>query len=324
MDKCKLMIPLFCGNLFNREGRKMRAVFEREISNGAERYRIWRRAGKATAEYPRAENDKYILYVELNGYLVSLRMTDYDLISSCGYPAAVEKLYGDAHNRAQHINTVQESGGHEAVLAALSEEREEIVRCGSDSSRQTEYIQKILAEHSKNYLEAKEDGGASFPDFIGALLADDLARCVELSAVFQEKCRQKKEERAAIAAEEDRIYCEERNREAQQVISKALQVILNGGELKNEKVTLYQSRYQYNIYSIFIYLMRMYQINVPLRTQGWINERLTSATIKEGRCTTQRFLRSKKGQGSQKFFNCMDELIRAVVALEKKDAANCA
>lgn len=174
MEKCKLMTPLFYRDMFNREGRKMRAALEREISNRAETYRIWRCAGKAQAEYPQAENDKYLLYVELNGYLAPLRMTDRNLIDNCGFLAVVEKLYGDAHNRAQHINAVQESGGHEAVSAALSEERREIIRSGSDPARQADYIQKMLANHAKTYLEAKENSGITFPDFIGALLENDL------------------------------------------------------------------------------------------------------------------------------------------------------
>lgn len=61
MENSKLMTPLFYGRMFNRNGRKMRAVFEKEISNGTQTYRLWRNAGKPDLEYPRAENDKYIL-----------------------------------------------------------------------------------------------------------------------------------------------------------------------------------------------------------------------------------------------------------------------
>lgn len=65
MEHSKLMIPLFYGHSFNREGRKMRAVFEREISDGAQTYRLWRGTGTPDVDYPRAENDKYLLHVEI-------------------------------------------------------------------------------------------------------------------------------------------------------------------------------------------------------------------------------------------------------------------
>ena len=74
MEGSKLMTPLFYDGNFNREGRKMRSVLEREISDGAQPYRLWRSAGKPDLDYPRTENDKYILHVEINGYLLPLRM----------------------------------------------------------------------------------------------------------------------------------------------------------------------------------------------------------------------------------------------------------
>jgi len=70
----------------------MRAVFVREISNGIKTYRLWRGAGKPNVSYPRAENDKYILHVELNGYLVPLRLTDFDLINHCGVKLVEKEL----------------------------------------------------------------------------------------------------------------------------------------------------------------------------------------------------------------------------------------
>lgn len=59
MENSKLMTPLFYDGFFNREGRRMRAILDREIINGSTTYRIWRGAGKPDMEYPRAENDKY-------------------------------------------------------------------------------------------------------------------------------------------------------------------------------------------------------------------------------------------------------------------------
>ena len=123
MEKSKLMTPLFYGDMYNRENHKMRAVLEREISDGTQTYRLWRSAGKPDLDYPSAENDKYILHVEINGYLLPLRMTDWNLINHCGFAPAVEKLYGGKENRGKRFDALRESGGDDAVSAALAEER---------------------------------------------------------------------------------------------------------------------------------------------------------------------------------------------------------
>lgn len=322
MENGKLMPPLFIDGSFNRDGRKMRAVFEKEVSNGKETYRIWRRAGKPNLEYPRADNDKYILHVEINGYLVHMGLTEFDLIDNCGFQAAAEELYGGKKNRGNYFDALRESGDEDAVRVAIAKEHVEVIRHGGDPVRQTNYIRKMLMEHTRFYLEAKENGGATFPDFVGALLENDLAKCMELSTVYKEKCRRERAARTARAAEEEQAYCQERNSEAEQAISKAVQILQKGGVLEYETVTFYQGRYHSSSYSIVNHLMRMYQINVPLRTQGWINEQLISATIKDGRCAQQRFFRSKKGQGSQKFFQCMNDLIQTITVREQNEAPN--
>ena len=320
MEKSKLMTPLFYGDMYNREGHKMRAVLEREISDGTRTYRLWRSAGKPDRDYPSAENDKYILHVEINGYLLSLRMTDWYLINHCGFAPAAEKLYGGKENRGKRFDALRESGGDDAVSAALAEESAEIERFGSDPVRQTKYIHSLLTEHIDTYQEAKENGGQTFPDFAGALILDDLARCQELSAVYRAKLEEERAARRAHAEAEEKACCEEQNRAAEQAVSAAIQILRNGGVLENTTVKFYQSRYSASCYSIVNYLMRLYHVDVPLRTQGWINDKLFSATIRDGLCSDYRYYRKKGGRGSQKFFDCMNDLIRAVTAQKAKDA----
>ena len=194
----------------------------------------------------------------------------------------------------------------------MAEERKEIERYGSDPARQTEYIQNLLNEHVSTYLISKENGGQTFPDFIGALVMNELAKCVELSAVYRMKKQAEETARQARAEEEEQAYCEVQNKAANQVVSEAIQIIRNGGTLKNETVTFYRSRYSASSYSIVNHLMRMYHVDVPLRTQGWINDKLVNTTIKDGKCEHLQYLRSKGGRCSQKFFHCMRELIQAV------------
>ena len=318
METSKLMTPLFCGNSFNREGRRMRAVFEREISNGTTTYRLWRSAGKTNLEYPRAENDRYILHVEINGRLAPLGMTDFYLVDHCGFKVAMKKLYGGDEEREQHFDDLRKSGDDKAVLAALDVERKEIDRYGSDPARQSDYIQKILNDHVSTYLAAKENGGKTFPDFIGALVMDDLARCMELSTVYKALKQEERLTHAARAEEEDKAFCEARNGEAKQVVEEAVNILRSGGVLENRTVKFYRSRYSCSAYSIVNYLMRLYHIDVPPRTQGWINDKLSSVTIKDGRCVSLRYLRAKSNRGSQTFSVRMNDLIRAVIRQASK------
>ena len=46
MGTAKLMTPLFYDGNYNVEKKRMRAVLEREVSNGAVSYRLWRSDGR--------------------------------------------------------------------------------------------------------------------------------------------------------------------------------------------------------------------------------------------------------------------------------------
>ena len=72
MGNAKLMKLLLYKDNFNADGRRMRAVLDREISNGVDTYRLWRSPGVPDQRYPRAENDTHSLYVEIGEYLVPL------------------------------------------------------------------------------------------------------------------------------------------------------------------------------------------------------------------------------------------------------------
>ena len=322
METSKLITPLFYNGNFNRAGRRMRAILAKEVSDGTQTYRLWRSAGKPDRDYSWApENDKYLLWVEINGYLAPLGMTDFNLTDICGFEPAAQKLYGGKENRGMWLNAAEKSGGHEAVGTAVAEERKEIERLGSEPARQTEYIHNLLNGYVSTYLKSKESNGQTFPNFTGALVVNELAKCVELSVVYQEKQQAEDKARQARAEEEEKSYCEEQNKASNQMVSEAIQIIQNGGILKNETVKFYSSRYTFSSYSIVNHLMRQYQVDVPLRTQGWINDKLVNATIKDGKCEHLQYFRSKGGRCSQKFFDCVNALIQAVTAQTAEDAA---
>ena len=308
MADVKRMTPLFYEGKFNCEERKMQVVYSREVSNDKDRYRLWVRAGKPDNPYPRNESDQYSLYAEIRGYLVPLGMTEYRLTERCGYLPAMQELYGGAEHRKAYFDHLQGMTVGEAVAI----EDAAISRLGKEASRQADFIHSILKEHLARYTISKENGGETFPDYIGALMADELDHCMQLAEAYSEHRAQKDAARRAEAAEQERAHRQAVNAEKEKVVHAALQTIRSGGTLKNDTLCYYKDDGSFVETSLILYLMREYHIDVPLRTQGWIKERLTSATVQEDFCGSVTYYRAKKSPCSQKFFDCMRDLILAV------------
>ena len=136
----------------------------------------------------------------------------------------------------------------------------------------------------------------------------------ESRKAFAENQHKKRMEQAAQREAEDQAFVAAQNAEAEQTVNKAMEILRNGGKLDNDTVTFYESRYEHSSYSIVNYLMRKYGVNVPIRTQGWINEKLVSAKIENGKCEHLQYYKAKGAQCSQKFFDCMNELLAKVNA----------
>ena len=126
--------------------------------------------------------------------------------------------------------------------------------------------------------------------------------------------------RQAQIAEQDRVYQQSVNTEKEKAVGAALQIIRNGGTLQNNSLCYYKEDGSLVETSLILYLMREYHVNVPLRTQGWIKERLASATVQEDFCGSVTYYRARKSQCSQKFFDCMRDLITAVHDMKEKAA----
>ena len=187
MGTAKLMTPLFYDGNYNVEKKRMRAVLEREVSNGAVSYRLWRSDGKPDLEYPRAANDSYILHVEVNDHLVPLQMTDYALVNHCGLLPATIALYGSKEGREEHFKHLRDSGaaGTGAFTEAMARETEKIIELGNDSARQADYIKSVLDQHVAAFLDSKECDGKSFPDFVGALILEEIPSCLALRTIVR-------------------------------------------------------------------------------------------------------------------------------------------
>ena len=305
----KLMVPLFYNGFFNRNERKMRAEFVREVTDGKQTFRLWCSAGKPDKEYTSLENDRYYLHVEVGGYLVPLPETEWSLILRCGQEPAAIKMHGSMEARNRWFENLRRTETLTVIQDALDAEQEEIRHYGENPAQQAEYIQKYLSDRRSSYLKARQENGQSFPDFIGALMADDLPRCIELSVIYRTKRQAEHDVAQAHKIEETKT----RNKETEQEVMNAIQTLRFGGTLKNKTILFYRNPYESHEYHILNYLMQLYQIEVPIRTRGWINDKLISVSIGENGSIQVRYYKTrKKGLGSRKFFFCMAELICAV------------
>ena len=187
----KLMPPLFCNSNFNRDGKKIRAEFIREVGDGNTSYRLWRCECESGRDFPHAENDKYFLHIETNGYLVPLGLTEYSLIDACGRKAACEELYGGEEGRKKFydgLRTQYNATDNYTPFKQAAEREEEVIdRIGNDPAKWVKYIGDFFRMHIEIYSRSVENDGDTFPDFVGAVALNDLSTCLKLRAKYQKK-----------------------------------------------------------------------------------------------------------------------------------------
>ena len=171
------------------------------------------------------------------------------------------------------------------------------------------------------YLDRRMEQGVYIPKNMLALAAEIKPENIGgyLSSNEEILHRREAQEAAEKAAREqaDMAYVAEKNQEAQAKVDAVVQILRNDGILKNEDIEIYRSRYDYRVYSVVNHLMRRYGIKVPLRTQGWINDKLATATIRDGVCAHVQYRKTKNGKGSQAVFGFLSELAQAA----RKEAA---
>lgn len=236
------------------------------------------------------------------------------------YLPAVNELYGSKEGRVAFFNELRERDGWNqptSVSEAMKREEEVVTRLGSQPERWVASISKQLASHVKFYLQSEKNGGLTHPDYVGACVLNKLDECMKLSEAHQEYIQKEKEKIAAEEAEKRHREAEEINAKAKQEIEAAVKIIREGGRLNNDRIDYRVGDVGHNE-PIVLFLMRRYKVGVPLRTQGWICSKLANVTIKDGRCDGLQYYKAKGAACSQRFFDCMNELVQKVIQEEAK------
>lgn len=113
------------------------------------------------------------------------------------------------------------------------------------------------------------------------------------------------EQREKEKQKENDEFVKEHNKIAFNKITEAKQAIINKEKVNNIQITIYKSKYEYNNISIILQMMKMYDINVPLKTQGWINNALANIfyDTKNNEYSYAYYSSSKNSEVFRKYLN---------------------
>lgn len=95
------------------------------------------------------------------------------------------------------------------------------------------------------------------------------------------------------------------------VINPVLDVLRNGGEINVfHKVKIYSADGLVKEQNVVLYIAEKYNVNIPLKLKGWINETLGRISIKNGKCYGYYRLLNKGGH-SKTIFDYINKIISA-------------
>jgi len=119
----------------------------------------------------------------------------------------------------------------------------------------------------------------------------------------KERIRRQEEKRQAEIAEreaKEREKEEKHNAEVQKTIAEAENIIRKQG-------TLYNSEFEGK--TIVLYLLKKYGVNVPIKTQGWVNNALAKVWFQDGKITYSYYKSSKDSTVFYRFLKELEEKI---------------
>lgn len=144
---------------------------------------------------------------------------------------------------------------------------------------------------------------------------EELDQMIEYRQNWYNRKEKESQEKQEQKEKEDQEYITNKNNEVEKIIHAAEQAIINKEKVVNEDITIYKSRYENNTTSLILHMMKLYNINVPLKTQGWINKTLANIFYKsdnEGNGYYSYQYYSNGSKNSEVFINYLDKLIIAI------------
>lgn len=299
----KLMKPLFVNGMYNKEGKRIRANYLKTITDNNTEYILWINDGKPDKDYASNEKDKYYLYILVNDWLVMIGETEFELERRAAYEYLNKEWYGDFQGREKYFHENFYNGQTYEEYNSLVKEhvaKEEVFIQDNinNESIQVEFINQFVERSIKGYVDAR-DGKSKYVDFRGAVFLDELDKCAELSLVLKKERQEEDQERRKILAEQKAQERKEKEQAEKLLMEETEQILINGGTIKGGEIV--------------VKLADKYNINIPIRTRGWILHNLAEATITDvGSISYRYFRRSKNATGSQKVYDVLFGIKKAI------------
>jgi len=294
----KLMKPLFIGGMYNREGKRIRVNYLKTICD----YPIWINDGKPDKDYPNAGNDKYYLYIQHDEWIVMCGYTEYQLIEKAGIESLNRQWYGDFQGREKYFQDNFYNGrsteeAHTLIKMHIAKENEYIKKEGENELKQAELLKDLIDQSIARYIDARDQGG-KFADFIGALFLNELDQCDKISSVLKLERKQKEIERQKAIAEQKAKEVTEKEQAEKLLIKETENIFINGGTIKDG--------------SVIVKIADKYNVDIPLRTRGWILNNFAESTI-ENNSISCRYWKTKNGTGSTRIYDILHSIRKAIL-----------
>ncbi len=299
----KLMKPLFINGMYNKEGKRIRANYLKTITDNNTEYSLWINDGKPDKDYASNEKDKYYLYILVNDWLIMTGETEYELERRAAYEYLNKEWYGDFQGREKYFNENiyknRTSEQYNSIVKEHIAKEEAFIQENLNNERiQVEFINQFVERSINTYIDAR-DNNSKYINFVGAAFLNELDKCVEISAILKKKRQEEEQERRRILAEQKVKEDEEKEYADKLLIEETEKIFVNGGTIKGG--------------AIIVKLADKHNINIPLRTRGWMLNNLSEATITEdGSVSYRYFRRSKNATGSQKVYDVLFDIRRAI------------
>lgn len=297
----QLMKPLFVNGNFNREGKRIRANNIKTLGE----YSLWISDGKPDKDYAQNEEDKYYLYVLSNDYLVPIGYTMYELKRRAGYDYLNKQWYGSFEEREKFFdnlrNSKREDENYNRVNALVNDqiakEEEFIKQQYENETILADFLKTSIESAIADYINVRDNGGDRI-NWCGAAFIGELDKCAEIAAVIRKKREEKDQERKRLLAEKRAREAEEQAQAEQLAIKEAEEVFANGGKIDNGE--------------IIIKLANKHNINIPLRTKGWIMDCLANITITPDGIMNYQYYKKKGASGSQTIWSVLHSIRSAI------------
>lgn len=144
----------------------------------------------------------------------------------------------------------------------------------------------------------------------------DLVANIEVArTAYKAKQEEQREARAAERKAERIAEAERCNAEFMEVINKAIAILKNGGCVENQYIDLMENPdeagyHEYKHYTTFTYLFDKYGIKLPIRTRGFVIDRLASVTYNAEKQSMQySYMRKGNSKGSSKLYDYLYTLV---------------